>query len=48
MSDPEIAAFFSSLDTIASTGPAAGFGRLLDAEGAKWATAVKASVASLE
>jgi tripartite-type tricarboxylate transporter receptor subunit TctC len=48
MADPEIAAFFTGLGTIAATGSAADFGRLMDAEGAKWAAAVKASGASLE
>jgi tripartite-type tricarboxylate transporter receptor subunit TctC len=48
MADPEIATFFNGLGTIISTGSAADFGRLMDAEGTKWAEAVKASGASLE
>lgn len=48
MADPEIAAFFNGLGTIVATGSAVDFGRLMDAEGAKWATAVKTSGAALE
>jgi tripartite-type tricarboxylate transporter receptor subunit TctC len=48
MADPEIAAFFNGLGTIVPAGSAADFGRLMDAEGAKRAAAVKASGASLE
>jgi tripartite-type tricarboxylate transporter receptor subunit TctC len=48
MADPEIAAFFTKLGTIISLGTPADFGALMDREGAKWATAVKSSGASLE
>jgi tripartite-type tricarboxylate transporter receptor subunit TctC len=48
MADPEIAGFFAGLGTIPANGSAADFGGLMDAEGAKWAAAVKASGASLD
>jgi len=48
MADPEIARFFAALGTIPATGSPEDFGRLMDVEGAKWATAVKATGASLE
>jgi hypothetical protein len=48
VTDPENCGFFNGLGTIVATGSAADCGRLMDAEWAKWAAAVKASGASLE
>lgn len=48
MADPKIEAFFVELGTLITLGSAADFGRLMDAEGAKWAAAVKSAGVSLE
>jgi len=48
MADREIERFFVGLGTIIAIGSPTDFGRLMDAEGAKWAAAVKTSGATLE